>query len=71
MKFFLLSLLCFASCGVRDTFDALEANRQAIDRSTSAISENIRAIEEANQKIEENRRHLDAINELLQKEHQQ
>lgn len=53
--------------GIQQTFDALEDNRAAIDRSTCVIEQNIAAIEEANQKIEENRRQLEAINASLKK----
>lgn len=56
-----------SGCGVQETFDALESNRQAIEMSTQAIQENRRAIEAANQKIEENRRQLDEINQALKK----
>lgn len=53
------------SCGVNETFQSLESNRQAIDMSTCAIEENIRAIEEANRVIDENRRQLQQINNTL------
>jgi uncharacterized protein YcfL len=60
----LLGLL-LSGCGVSETFQALECNRQAIDMSTCAIEENIQAIEEANRVIAENRRQLEAINNTL------
>lgn len=55
----------FSSCGVRETLDSLECNKQAVQRSTQVINENVWAIERANQRIEENRQHLEAINKAL------
>lgn len=66
--FFLSMSAGLVGCGgINETFQALEYNRQAVDRSTCAIEENIQAIEAANRGIEENRRQLDAINEALKK----
>lgn len=57
----------FTGCGIRETFDALENNRQAVDTSTYAIQQNIQAIEQANESIRENRRQLEEINKTLKK----
>jgi|688.fasta_scaffold77778_4 hypothetical protein len=58
---------CAIQDSVYETFDALERNRQAIDRSTYVIYENIQAIEQANASIQENRRQLEEINKTLKK----
>jgi methyl-accepting chemotaxis protein len=59
--------LSLSSCGIQETFRAMEENRQAIEMSTNAINENIQAIQEANRGIAENRRQLEEINKALQK----
>ncbi|MCB1113535.1 MAG: hypothetical protein KDK62_02140 [Chlamydiia bacterium] len=55
----------FSGCGVQETMQNLECNKQAVQRSTCAIEQNIQAIEEANRKIDENRRQLEEINRVL------
>lgn len=59
--------ITLTSCGIRETFDALENNRQAVDTSTYMIQQNIQAIEQANESIRENRRQLEEINKTLKK----
>jgi len=59
--------IILSSCGINDTFQALEANREAVDMSTYAIQENIQAVEAANRSIAENRRQLEEINKALKK----
>lgn len=70
MKKYFLLLGCmggmFSGCGIRETLDNLECNKQAVERSTCVIYQNIQAIEEANRKIDENRRELEEINRVLQ-----
>lgn len=56
----------FSSCGIKETLQNLECNKQAVQRSTYVISENIEAIEQANIRIEENRMQLERINKALQ-----
>jgi methyl-accepting chemotaxis protein len=52
---------------INETLDALQRNREAIDRSTQVIDENREAIEAANRGIDENRRQLEEINKTLKK----
>ena len=69
VSLFLLAIggISLSGCGVSETFDALEYNRQAVERSTQAIQENARAIEAANTKIEENRAELEQVTKTLKK----
>jgi hypothetical protein len=63
--------MALSSCGIQDTMNSMEWNRQAIDRSTAAIQANRQAIEEANRSIAENQRQLDQINQTLKKASEQ
>lgn len=63
----LVAVCLLSSCGMQETFRAMEENRQAIEMSTWVINENARAIQEANKGIAENRRQLEEITKTLEK----
>lgn len=46
---------------IYDSTDAIDANRDAVERSTCVIRRNAELIEETNRAIEINRKHLEAI----------
>lgn len=58
---------CCCNNMITDTFNSLQANRDAVDASTCAINENTAAIYDANIKIQENKRQIDLTNQTLKK----
>ena len=52
---------------IRESTEAIEANREAVIASTEAIKRNHEEVEKSNAAIEENRRKLEEINNYIDK----
>lgn len=60
-----LGITCTSCSKIQDTMNAIEANNQAINRSSWTIHENAEAIDEATRAILENRQEVEAANRAL------
>jgi methyl-accepting chemotaxis protein len=53
-------------CAVIESTDAIQRNHEAVERSNVSIQKNIEAVEKSNAAIEENRRKLEEINKYIE-----